>query len=256
MLKLFYFFLLLAAVLYLGACGYLYFNQRALIFLPTPPAQVGNASELRVQSEGETLRIWQIGPAGGNAVIFFGGNAQDVAAFIPLLSQALPDRAVYLVNYRGYGGSSGTPSEAAFFKDALTVYDLVRRTHAKVAVIGQSLGSGVAMYLASQRDLDKLVLLTPYDSVENVAKKNFPLFPVSLLLKHKFDSAGRAPAIKVPALVILAQHDELIPRANSEALIAAFRLVPPKVKVVPGTTHNSVCGTDDCLHELREFIGG
>jgi hypothetical protein len=158
------------------------------------------------------------------------------------------------VNYRGYGGSSGSPSEAALCKDAVAVFDYVRQKHAHVSVIGQSLGSGVAVFLATVRNVARLVLITPYDSMEGVAKAHFPQFPVSLLLKDKFMSSLHAGSIKTPTMMLLAESDEIIPRANSEALIAAFRSSPPTVSVIRGSTHNSVCTADSCLKYLRDFL--
>ncbi len=244
------------AALYLGACGYLYLNQRALLYYPTPAVNAPGAARLSLPSDGETLRIWRVGPAQGNALIYFGGNAQDVSRLIPVFRQAFPNRPVYLVNYRGYGGSSGTPSEAALYRDAIAVFDYVRGEHENVAVIGQSLGSGVAVFLANVRHIAKLVLITPYDSIETVAKNSFPQFPVSLLLKDKFPSASRAAGVRSPTLILLAEHDEVIPRASSEALIASFRWLQPVVEVLHGTTHNSACAADACLQRLAEFLRG
>lgn len=207
-----------------------------------------------MRSDGETLQILKVGPAHGNALIYFGGNAQDVSRLIPLFSKAFPDRPVYLVNYRGYGGSSGSPSEAALLHDAVTVFDFVGKRHADVAVIGQSLGSGVAVFLATVRKIARLVLITPYDSIETVAKNSFPQFPVSLLLKDKFMSSARADHVHSPTLILLAEHDEVIPRASSEALIASFRRLQPVVEVLQGTTHNSACADEACLKRLAVFL--
>lgn len=241
-------------VLYGGACAYLYVNQRAFLYFPTPQVAVADAENIVLNSDGETLRIWRIGPPGKDAVIYFGGNAQDVSSTIPMFLKALPNQSVYLVNYRGYGGSTGLPNEAALYKDAAAIFDHVRQKHAHVSVIGQSLGSGVAVFLATIRTIARLVLITPYDSMENVAKAHFPQFPVSLLLKDKFMSSQRAGAIETPTLVLLAESDEVIPRANSEALIAAFRSSQPTVSIIRDTTHNSICTSDSCLKHLSAFL--
>lgn len=245
----------LVALTYVGACSWLYLNQRAYLYAPTPQVETRDAENITLQSDGETLRIWRIGPAGGNAVIYFGGNGQDVSGNIPLFLKALPGRTVYLVNYRGYGGSTGSPSEAALLHDAMAVFDFVQQKHASVSVMGQSLGSGVAVFVAAARKVAKLVLITPYDSIERVAQAHFRLFPVSLLLKDKFAAAERAAGITAPTLVVLAESDEMIPRANSEALIAAFRATRPAVAVIEDATHNMVCASDDdCLRRVREFL--
>src|SRR5580692_7402038 len=192
--------LAIAVMLYAGACAYLFFNQRALLYYPTPETTVTGADRVSIQSGGETLRLWHIGWAGsgGNAVIYFGGNAEDVAQNVPLFRTVFPHSDVYLVNYRGYGGSTGMPSEAALFADALAVFDYVQARHSAVSLIGRSLGSGVAVYVAARREIGRLVLVTPYDSIENVARRAYPAFPVSLLLRDKYASASRIAGVKAP----------------------------------------------------------
>jgi uncharacterized protein len=234
--------LAIAVAIYAGACAYLFFNQRAFLYYPTPATDLTGADRVLIQSGAETLRLWHIGWAGsgGNAIIYLGGNAEEVGQNVPLFRDVFPHSDVYLVNYRGYGGSTGTPSEATLFADALAVYDYVQARHSAVSVIGRSLGSGVAVYLATQREIAKLVLVTPYDSIENVARRACPAFPVSLLLRDKYDSASRIASVRAPILFILASGDDIVPRNNSEALIALAPVEQKTVVVVPGTTHNTV----------------
>src|SRR5260370_41081884 len=93
---------------------------------------------------------------GSHALIYFGGNAEDVSLNMPSLSAGFPDSAIYLLHYRGYGGSSGRPSEGALFADALTLFDQVHSKHPDVDVVGRSLGSGIAVYVASLRPVTRL----------------------------------------------------------------------------------------------------
>jgi fermentation-respiration switch protein FrsA (DUF1100 family) len=238
---------------YMGACLYLYFGQRSFLYFPTPETNPPNAEKILLKSDGETIRIWKVGN-GEDAVIYFGGNGEEVSHNIPLLPATLAGRSLYLVNYRGYGGSTGSPSEAGLFQDAVAVFDAVRAKHANISVIGRSLGSGVAVYLASVKDVKKLVLITPYDSVENVAKKQFPIFPISFLLRDKFTSSARAKDVKAPVLIVVAERDEVIPRENTDALIASFPASQGIVEVVPGATHNSIGTSEQYLDRLRSFL--
>jgi pimeloyl-ACP methyl ester carboxylesterase len=247
----------LAALLYTAACAALYFNQRSLIYFPTPAAGAPGADRITVENEGESLRIWRAGPGDSEtrqAIIYFGGNAENVAQNIPLFKTVFAQTPVYLVNYRGYGGSSGSPTEQALFADALAVFDYVHARHPEVSVIGRSLGSGVAVYLAAMRDVKKMVLVTPYDSIENVAKAVYPAFPISLLLKDKFASNRRIGGLKIPVLFILAENDDVVPRANSEALIALFPATQASVVTIPGTTHHSIEVPDLFAESLRSFF--
>ncbi len=232
--------LVVVALIYLAACVLLYFYQRSLLYFPTTESRLSDAPSMTVESGGESLRVLTRQNDGPDAIIYFGGNAEDVSTSLFRFSTVLPNQSLYFVNYRGYSGSTGTPSEEALFSDALAVYDLIRDKHQNISVIGRSLGSGVAVYLAANRKVDKLVLVTPYDSIENVAKKNFPIFPVSLILKDRFDSALRIPNVEARSIVILADNDEVIPRANSDVLIARFPSDQVTVKVIDGTNHNSI----------------
>jgi uncharacterized protein len=241
-----------AALLYVGVCALLYFGQRALIYFPTPAAPAPGAERIVVHSEGESILVLRIGPATQRAIIYFGGNAEDVAQNIPLFNRIFTQASVYLVNYRGYGGSTGSPSERALFADALAVFDYVRARHAEVSVIGRSLGSGVAVYLASARDVGKMALVTPYDSLAKVARRHYPWLPVALLLQDRFASDTRIAAIRIPVLFVVAGDDEVIPRANSDALIAL--LPSATVVLIPGASHNTVDLNPLYAESLRRFL--
>jgi len=247
--------LTVAVLAYGGLCALLFVAQRAMLYFPTPPRELAGAESLALPSGVETLRIWARPAQGAKALIYFGGNAEDVAWNFAPFTQAMPGRAIYLVNYRGYGGSSGSPSEQGLFADALAAYDRVRAQHPDIAVVGASLGSGVAAHLAANRKVERLVLVTPFDSIENVARARFPFLPVSLLLKDKFDSAARVPGITAKTLVVVAGSDEIIPRARTDALVARFPAGQVRVEVIPGATHNSVADSPRYLELIAGFVG-
>lgn len=247
-------FLIAAAVVYLGLCGLLLLAQRSQIYFPPPESSHRGAQALWLDSGGERLKIWSVQRPGSRAIIYFGGNAEDVAGNIEALSTSFPRHSLYLVNYRGYGGSSGRPSENGLNADALVVYDHARQRQASIAVIGRSLGSGVAVHLASQRPVDRLVLVTPYDSLVNVARTYYWYLPVGLLLRDRYDSASRARQVEAPVLLVIAEEDEIIPRARSEALTAAFAPRQVQVAVIRHMTHNSLDLSPDYLATMSTFL--
>ena len=116
----------------------------------------------------------------------------------------------------------GRPPRRRFQRDAMTLFDQVYATHPHIAVVGRSLGSGVAVRLASQRPAARLVLITPYNSLEELAARQFPWFPVKWLLKDSYESWKYAAHITVPTLLIAAEHDEVIPRSSTERLYTHF----------------------------------
>lgn len=247
-------FLVVPAIVYVGFCAYIYATQRSMIYFPTPESAVAGAEVIPLENGGETLRILAVTRPGPRALLYFGGNAEDVAANIDALSLALPNHSLYLVNYRGYGGSTGRPSEAALFADALAVHDHVHARHPETSVMGRSLGSGVAVYLASRRPTENLVLVTPFDSLANVAREHFRLLPVGLLLKDRYESSTLAADVTARVLVVIAENDEIIRRARSQALVEAFPTQQVHVSIIRGAQHNSLDASPEYLASIRAFV--
>ena len=120
--------------------------------------------------------------------------------------------------------------------------------------MGRSLGSGVAVYVASRRPVDRLVLVTAFDSLVNVARAHLRFLPVGLLMRDRYESASRAHEVKAPVLMVVAAEDEIVPRARSEALAAAFAPGQVQVRVLQGMTHNSVDLVPAYFQSVREFL--
>jgi uncharacterized protein len=246
--------LLTALIGYTALCVYLYVVQRSLLYFPTPETASTDAIPWRIETAGALLKVWQVERPGPDAVIYFGGNADDVAGHIVPFSIALPNHSLYFVNYRGYGGSTGTATEAALFADAVSVFDRVHSHHARIAIVGRSLGSGVAAYLATERPVQRLVLVTPYDSIASVAQWHYRWVPIFLILKDRFDSLGRVARIRAPTLVLIAELDEVIPRVRTDALVAAFPPGQVQVRLLPGASHNLEDETQTYLEAIRDFL--
>lgn len=232
--------LAVVTVLYLGICVAMFWTQRSLIYFPRPGAR-GDAGTMKFAAEDGTELIVTVRPhAGPQALLYFGGNAEDVAEGLPTFVAAFPQHALYLMNYRGYGGSSGQPSEAALFADALALFDRVRTEHEDVTVVGRSLGSGVAVQLASLRPVARLVLVTPFDSLQEIAAGQYPYLPVRWILSDKYQSWKYAARVTAPTLLIAAERDEIIPRKSTESLLARFPPGIATLKIVGGATHNNI----------------
>jgi uncharacterized protein len=246
--------LTLIALIYAGLCAALFLFQRSFIYFPQPRSLDDLSSMSKMPLNGAEL-ILTIQPHNGpNALIYFGGNAEDVSLRLPSFSTAFPNHALYLLHYRGYGGSSGKPSEAALFSDAIALFDKVLTEHQNIMVVGRSLGSGVAVYLASQRPVSRLVLVTPYDSIQKLAAQQLPYFPVRWLLVDKFESWKYAKSVNVPTLIIAAEHDEVIPKASTESLLAHFRTGVASINVVSGTNHNTISDSSEYISQLRTQV--
>jgi pimeloyl-ACP methyl ester carboxylesterase len=231
-------FAVVALGLYLAACAYLYFQQPHLLYFPQA-ARGRDAPVLALRAHGPRVLVSTRESAGPRAVLYFGGNAEDVSRSVPMLAQAFPGQALYLLHYRGYGGSEGRPTEAGLVADARELFDQVHARHAQVTVIGRSLGSGLAVHLASERPVARLVLVTPYDSIVGIASGQYPWFPVSLILRDRYESFRYAPRVTAPTRIIVADADEVIPRSSSEKLLSRFAPGVARLSVLSGN-HSGV----------------
>ena len=239
--------------LYGLACVYLYLNQRHLIYMPQSSRQLRQPPDFVLSRDAAVLRGWVVNPGQTKALLYFGGNAERIEDLREDFSRWFPDRTIYLLPYRGYGGSSGEPSESALIDDALALYDDAARRHKGIAVIGRSLGSGVAVQLAARRPLERLVLVTPFDSLLRVAQDAYPFAPVSLLLKDRYESWRIAAQVHCPVLVLRADDDQVIRPARTAQLVASFA-TPPTELVIAGTAHNTI--QDDPAYQpaLNAFL--
>lgn len=244
----------LALLAYLGFGAVLYVAQRDMMYLAVPET----AAELPVEyvaSDGERLKLWRVGPSDAPAaVLYFGGNAENVVLNAPALSRVLPGQAVYLVNYRGYGGSTGKPTEAALLRDAVNLFDHLAARHAAVAVIGRSLGSGVAVYLASRRPVDRLVLVTPFDSLVEVARGFYPLYPLDWLLKDRYHSVGHAAGVAADSLLLVAGRDRITPPARAQALAEALDGARVELVTLAEAGHNDIGAEPRYWDEIGRFL--
>ncbi|MEO8366729.1 MAG: alpha/beta hydrolase [Pseudoxanthomonas sp.] len=240
---------------YAGLCALLYFKQRELIYYPAATTVAATATDFELVREGVTLRGWRLNPGKPGALIYFGGNAERLEASREEFTRLFPERTVYLLPYRGYGASEGQPSEPALLGDGLSLYDEVqaRQPHASIAVIGRSLGSGVASYVASQRPVEKLVLVTPFDSLADVAQAHYPVFPVRLLMRDRYPSTDYLPRYTGPLLVLRAGRDEVIPPANTDRLLAALTRKPQTIDF-PRAGHNDISQDPAYAAALRGFL--
>jgi fermentation-respiration switch protein FrsA (DUF1100 family) len=222
----------LAALLagYVGICWLLYAQQDRLLYPGAADSNPSGFTALRIPSGPAVLKVWRLHTGEGPALLYFGGNGEDLASDLPDFDEAFPNLAVYFMNYRGYGGSTGTPSESALIADAQITYDAVRKAH------------------------EKVVLVTPYDFVASVAAERYPWAPVRLLIKDDYDSVKRISAIQAPTLVVIAEKDDSIPRSHSDALLAAIPITLRHSIVIPNGTHNDLGDYQQYLAIVRNFL--
>ncbi len=266
MLKLLVSIAVLGALAYASVAAALYFAQTS-IFFPArlvPPAGPLPPGAERVEltaADGvrlEGVLIPPVRPAAipnRVAILGFAGNASNAAGIAEFLGSIYPEHPVIAFHYRGYRPSGGAPSAAALLEDAPLAYDLARERLKpdKLVVVGISIGSGVAAGLSRRRPVDGLVLVTPFDSLEEVARQRFPWLPVSWLIRHKLPSADTLRGSPVPAAIVAAQHDGVVPPARTAALAAATGNLVSDV-TIPGTRHNDIHLHPRFRQEMRSAL--
>lgn len=245
--------LILLPTTYILGGLFLYFKQDNFIYFP--PENIQHPYPLETfENQGQSIEVITLNPGKNNALLYFAGSGELVAQTAPSFSNRFPSHTIYLVNYRGYGNSSGNPSEQGFNADALHIFDVIQPRHQHITVLGRSIGSGVATYLASQRKIEKLVLVTPYDSILSVAQDQYPFYPISLLLRDTFDSIHRIKNFTTPTLVLIAEFDELIPYKNSKRMIDVFPVSQVVTHMIKDTDHNSILNQETYFHHLETFL--
>ena len=138
--------------------------------------------------------------------------------------------------------------------DALYIFDQLESKYKSISVIGRSLGSGVATMLAEKRKVARLALITPFDSAESVAQRIYPIYPISWLLKDKYDSMSRVDAIRMPTLIIIAEQDRVIPKEHQLRLVNAFQPAQISVEMLANTGHNNLDYNQKYFNAMQQFF--
>lgn len=246
--------------LYVGA---LYLTQDRLVFRRDMAAQPNyplpdGSERLRLRTTDGAVIVGNLvrarRPSRG-LVIGFSGNAWNADDCTTFIAHRMEDVDVAVFHYRGYTPSTGTPSEQALFADALQIHDMLVTglKPERVYAFGFSLGSGIAAYLAANRPLAGQLLVTPFDSIEAIARKRYRGVPVRYLLKNPFRSIEHLRGKPVPTAVILASDDRIVPRERSETLIQSL-VDPVLVETIPDSTHVSIYDMVAIDHLLRRSL--
>jgi uncharacterized protein len=222
-----------ALTAYGGVVGGLFLLQRQLLYRPskTRPeladlAQLGVREAVLTTEDGLSLFSWYLPPATGRPVIaYFHGNGGHIGYRADRLRRfACEGYGVLLAEYRGYAGNPGKPSEPRFCADGAAALDFLVGagiTPSRLVLWGESLGSGVAVYLAAKRLVAGVILEAPFTSVSAAAQHHYPFLPAALLARDRFDSLARIPKINAPLLVLHGERDMIVPVRHGRALLDA-----------------------------------
>ena len=240
-----------------------YFAQRALMYFPdrtrTPPALAGlpEAEEVVIETaDGEKLVAWHVAAAEGKPVVlYFHGNGGSLRGRVDRFRALTADgTGLVALSYRGYGGSSGAPTEAGLVNDALAAYAFTRARYPaeRIVLWGESLGTGVAVALAAQQPVGHLILQSPFTSAADVGAQRYWFVPVGLLMKDQFRSDLRIGKVTAPVLVLQGERDTIVPMALAERLYGLIN-APKRFVRFPGIGHNDLGA--EAVEAAKQFLG-
>jgi fermentation-respiration switch protein FrsA (DUF1100 family) len=247
---------------YVALGALMFFAQRALMYFPervrTTPAAAGlpQAQEVILDTaDGERIIAWHVPPRGDKPlVIYFHGNGGSLRLRADRFARLTAEGVGLLaVSYRGYGGSTGSPSEAGLIEDARAAYAFTTQRYPRIAVWGESLGTGVAVALAAEKPVERVILESPYTSTADIAAASYWFLPVRFLMRDQFRSDLRIAQVKAPVLILHGEADGIIPIVYGERLLA---LAPGKKQLIrfPKGSHNDL---DDfgAMDAALRFLG-
>lgn len=240
--------IIIGVVLYAVASAVMYYAQRRFIYFPEPSRTLPQAAGLPDVAEriiatpdGEKLIAWY-GKAkpGQPTLLYFHGNGGALEYRSASIRRYLNrGRGIFMMSYRGYSGSSGLPSEVANVADAKLAYDVLAKDGVSprdIILYGESLGTGVAVQVASEKQVSGVILDSPFTSMVELAEKFYPWLPVSFLLKDRYDSMRHVRDVRAPVFVMHGEADDIVPVAMGRRVFAAAN-EPKEIVTLPGVGH-------------------
>ena len=254
-----------AVIVYVMVAGILWFMQRDMLFHRTTERPMLNDPTLEPKREivclttadGLNLRSWYVRAStpGAPTVVFFHGNAGDIGNHLPYAKFLIAGYGLLALEYRGYGGNPGSPSETGLIEDGRTALAFLKTQgipDSNIVLFGESLGTGVAVQLAAEHHVRAMILRSPYTSIAEVAAIQLPYLPARWLVRDKFDSLAKIGLNTAPLFVFHGDADTLIPMALGRELFEAAP-EPKTWLTIPGTGHNDV-QTPEAERAVLDFL--
>ena len=251
-----------AVVLYGGFVTLLYLAQRLLQYFPdrrrTTPAAAGlpGAEEVVLDTaDGERVIVWHVPPREGRPIfLYFHGNGGSLSWRGERFGSLISDGSgLIALSYRGYGGSSGRPTENGLFEDAVAAYSfaVARYPAERIVLWGELLGSAVALAVAAEKPVGCVVLEAPFTSAADVGARHYWFVPVRLFMKDQFRSDLRASKVTAPVLVVHGENDAIVPVTLGKQLYDLIR-APKRFVRVAGAGHNDLGA--EAVAAAKQFI--
>jgi len=224
---------------YITICLYLYVTQNDKVFArkwakeytPTIAKKFYFTTSNGIKLEGAFVKNGENLPL----ILYFSGNANNVIEFLDKIAPKIKNFNFIGFNYPGYAKSQGKPCERCIEKYALEIYDKYKPS----IIIGRSLGTAVASFVASKRDVKGVLLITPFSSIECIAKAKYPFLPVGFLLKYKFPESEYVKNIRAPITILALKNDDIIPKKCLNELLKNIKNLK-KIVYIDGIKHGNI----------------
>ena len=240
-----------AGLIYGGCLAYMFFRQDQLLYQPDKKPSESDRDHIFLEDIG--LFGWVDNPGKKNAIIYYGGSSEAVQLRRKdFLSFSNVTR--YFIPYRGFWPNQLlSPTEILLKHDAKKIFDYVKKRHKKVFIVGRSLGTSMALHVAARRHPDKVALITPFNSVLDIAKKRYRAFPVQRILRDWHEAHKDAVEVHCPLLVFIAETDKITPRASWEEL---RKSLPKnhKEEILQGVNHTTVVESQILWQKMQDFF--
>lgn len=256
--------------MYGGLALYLYVFQERFVYFPelpsrqvtATPADIGLAFEaVRLgTADGETLAGWYIpAPAARGTLLYLHGNGGNIGHRLdPIAVFHRLGLNILIIDYRGYGDSSGKPSEEGTYQDALAAWDYLtqekRHMPDRIVLFGESLGGSIAARLAARQTPAGLVIYASFTSAPELAQALYPIFPASRLARYRYDTRAALGSVNCPLLILHSPEDEIIPFSHGQALLAAAREPKRLVELRGGHNDALLLGREVYARAVGEFL--
>jgi predicted esterase len=258
------FVVVIIVALYILLCAFLYFKQDALLYFPSRNEEVlvyiqNNKliNNFIVKTE-EWETIGRSTGSGDCMIFYLGWNAENTDYHFVRERTWWTNCIFATLNYRGYGESTGKANEKNMHEDSIQLFEKIYDYHKPkiVFIVGRSLWTNPAIYLSLMKKdiVNKLVLITPYDSMAHVAKWHYPVFPVKWLINDAFNSSELVKNLLTETLILKASNDTVIPSIHTEKLIESFESKKPTVEHIPQSDHNSISESPVFIEKIEGYL--
>lgn len=255
-------YVVLAFLLYVFQARYVYFPELPSRVVDTTPADIGLAFEpIKLHTaDDETLAGWYIpAPQARATLLYLHGNGGHIGHRLDQI--AVFHRLglnILIFDYRGYGASSGTPSEAGTYRDAQAAWDYLTRHKGikpeQIVLFGESLGGAIAAWLAARHTPAAMILYASFTSVPDIAQQLYPIFPARLLARYQYDTRAALSAVHSPLLIMHSPQDEIVPFSHAQNLFAAANAPKQLLELRGGHNDALLVSRDDYARGVDKFI--